>query len=163
MAINRTILLVDDSKDDTLLIQRAIIQAGIVNPVQAVDGGEEAIAYLKGDGKYSDRERYPFPGIILLDLGMPNCDGFEVLHWIRNKLRIQGLLIIVLSRLDEIRNINRAYALGANSFLTKPGDPRELKQLIKAFKEYWLLTNKAPPLRQREYGEEFDANQWPES
>jgi CheY-like chemotaxis protein len=144
MPSSRTILLVDDSEDDRILLRRAFQKAGVINPVQEVVSGDAAIAYLNGDGPYQDRQKYPFPGILLLDLNMPGKDGFEVLAWVRNKLTVGGLLIIVLSRLDEMRNINRAYALGANSFLTKPGDLMELEGLINSFREYWLTRNKPP-------------------
>ena len=147
MPPQRVILLVDDSEDDRFLLRRSFEKAGIVNPVQEVSSGRKAIEYLKGDGKFGDRAEYPFPGIVLLDLKMPEIDGFEVLEWIRNKLELRGVLIIVLSQLDELRQINRAYALGANSFLMKTGDPKELDGLIRAFKEYWLLKNQAPEIR----------------
>lgn len=142
------ILIADDSTDDLFLLKRSLQQNAVVNPIQEVRSGRQAIAYLNGEGPFADRAQYPFPGILLLDLHMPDGDGFEVLTWIRNKLTTTGLLIIVLSRLDEIKNINRAYALGAKSFLTKPGDPQELQQLIKAFKDYWILRNKPPEIQE---------------
>jgi CheY-like chemotaxis protein len=141
---NRLILIADDSAEDLLLLKRSFQKAGVVNPVREVRSGREAILYLKGEGPYADREKFPFPEILLLDLNMPEGDGFEVLQWIKNKLPVRGLLIIVLSRLDEMKSINRAYSLGANSFLAKPGDPAELNNLIRVFGDYWLLRNKAP-------------------
>ena len=146
MPTSRVILIADDSADDLFLLTRSLKQNDVVNPVQEVRSGHEAIAYLNGDGLFADRAKYPFPGILLLDLHMPNGDGFDVLTWIRDKLTTTGLLIIVLSRLDEIKSINRAYALGAKSFLTKPGDAQELQQLIKAFKDYWIVRNKPPEI-----------------
>jgi CheY-like chemotaxis protein len=140
----RLILLVDDSSDDRLLLIRAFQKVGVVNPVVELSSGFEAIQYLEGSGEYTDRTRYPFPGILLLDLNMPHVSGFSVLQWIRDKLVSTPFLVIVLSRLDEIKNINRAYALGANSFLTKPGDEKELQALIKSFHDYWVLRNKGP-------------------
>ena len=142
--MNQTVLLVDDSDDDIALIRRSFSKIGCLNPIQVVRSGFDAISYLKGEGEYADRLKHPFPGIILLDLHMPGCDGFEVLKFMRNKLRVQGILIIVLSRLDEIKNINRAYSLGAHSFLMKPGDPDELYEVIKTFHGYWMLKNKPP-------------------
>ena len=141
---SRVILIADDNADDLFLLRRSLQQNCILNPIQEVRSGHEAIAYLNGGHPYEDRARYPFPGILLLDLHMPKGDGFEVLTWIRDKLESTGLLIIVLSRLNEIKDINRAYALGAKSFLTKPGDPQELRQLINAFKDYWIVRNKPP-------------------
>jgi CheY-like chemotaxis protein len=141
---NQTVLLIDDDANDRFLIRRSFQRLGIENPLIEVSDGTEAIAYLEGSGVYADRVKYPFPGILLLDLQMPRMDGLQVLEWIRSKLTVAGFLIVVLSRLDEIRQVNRAYALGANSFLTKPGTEEDLHSLITAFRDYWILKNKAP-------------------
>jgi CheY-like chemotaxis protein len=146
--VNRLILIVDDSADDLLLLRRSLKKAGVLNPVREVRSACDARAYLSAEGQFENREAHPFPGILLLDLHMPGGDGFEVLQWIRDKLPVRGLLVIVLSRLDEVKNINRAYALGPNSFLTKPGDARELETLIKTFHDYWILRNKSPEVEQ---------------
>jgi CheY-like chemotaxis protein len=141
---NQVVLLIDDDPNDRFLIRRSFERLGIENPLHEVTDGAQAIAYLEGEDEYSDRAKYPFPGIVLLDLQMPRMDGLQVLQWIRSKLTVSGLLIIVLSRLDEIRQVNRAYALGANSFLTKPGTEQDLHSLITAFRDYWILKNKPP-------------------
>lgn len=138
------ILMVDDDPNDRFLLRRAFAKAGVANPVFELDSGAAAVAYLQGDPPYADRFAHPFPAILLLDLNMPNVDGFAVLKWIKDKLPVDGLLIVVLSRLDEIKNINRAYQLGANSFLTKPGNSTELEELIRSFNEYWLIRNRRP-------------------
>jgi CheY-like chemotaxis protein len=140
------ILIVDDSSDDVLLLKRAFKKAGVANPIHCVKSGRQAITYLKGMAPFEDRTKNPMPSVILLDLQMPDGDGFEVLQWIRNKFPNGGLLIVVLTRVEELRKINRAYSLGANSFLTKPGNPEELQELIRIFSGYWLLTNRMPAL-----------------
>lgn len=139
-----SILIVDDSSDDFILLMRALMKAGVVNPLYWVRSGGEAIKYLNGTGPYEDRNNYPLPSVILLDLNMPDGDGFEVLTWIRNKYPSGGLLVVVLTRVEEIKKINRAYALGANSFLTKPGNVEELQELVNIFSGYWLLNNRQP-------------------
>jgi CheY-like chemotaxis protein len=139
-----SILIVDDSSDDVLLLKRAFKKTGVANPIHCVNSGHEAIAYLQGIAPFEDRNKHPLPSVILLDLQMPDGDGFEVLQWIRNKFPSGGLLIVVLTRVEELRKINRAYALGANSFLTKPGNPEELQELIRIFTGYWLLSNRMP-------------------
>ncbi|HUS34352.1 MAG TPA: response regulator [Verrucomicrobiae bacterium] len=141
-SLNQVILLVDDDPNDRFLVRRAFEKLGIQNPLVEVTDGQAAIAYLAGERPYDDRTKYPFPGIILLDLQMPRVDGLAVLEWIRSTIVQPGLLIIVLSRLDEIRQVNRAYALGANSFLTKPGTEQDLFHLIAAFRDYWIVRNK---------------------
>jgi CheY-like chemotaxis protein len=137
-----SILIVDDSSDDLILLKRAFKKAGVGNPIDWVKSGREAIEYLKlaTEGRPAHR----LPSVILLDLQMPDGDGFEVLQWIRNKFPNGGLLIVVLTRVEELRAVNRAYALGANSFLTKPGSVEELNELIRIFSGYWLLTNRPP-------------------
>ena len=139
-----TILIVDDSSDDFLLLKRAFQKTGVENPLSWVRSGREAINYLSGVGPYHDRAMFPMPSVILLDLNMPDGDGFDVLTWIRNKYPSGALLIVVLTRVEEIKKINRAYKLGANSFLTKPGSPEELQELINIFTGYWLLNNRMP-------------------
>ena len=138
---NQVILLVDDDSNDRFLIRRAFERLGIENPLVEVSDGDEAIAYLSGTKPYEDRTKYPFPGILLLDLQMPRVNGLTVLEWIGEKIGATGLLIIVLSRVDEIRQVSRAYALGANSFLTKPGNEQDLHELVRAFRDYWIIRN----------------------
>jgi CheY-like chemotaxis protein len=141
---SQAILLVDDDSNDRFLIQRAFKKIGIANPLVEVADGAEAIAYLSGDHPYADRDKYPYPAILLLDLQMPRVGGLEVLEWIRSNLVAPGFLIVVLSRTDEIRQVNRAYTLGANSFLTKPGNKEDIQAVITAFRDYWILTNQPP-------------------
>jgi CheY-like chemotaxis protein len=144
MSHTQVILLADDDANDRLLLRRAFEKAGVVNPVFEVCNGAQAIAYLDGQGAYADRGLFPFPRILLLDMNMPEANGLDVLQWIRSKLTTQGLLIIVLSAVQEVRQVNRAYALGANSFLIKPSDEESLNELIHAFRDYWILRNKPP-------------------
>lgn len=138
------ILLADDSENDVEMLRRAFRQAGIVVPMQAVSDGEEAIAYLKGEGRYANREEFPLPDVVLLDLKMPRKDGFDVLVWIRSQPALVQMRVVVLTTSEEIRDVNRAYALGAASFLTKPVDFMEFKDTIQAMHNYWVEINKAP-------------------
>ena len=136
-----TILLAEDNEDHVVLIKRAFMQARLLNPVQAVGDGVEAIAYLKGEGKYADRKEFPFPRLLLLDLKMPNKDGFEVLEWIREQPELRKLRIVVLTTSDRIFDVKRAYELGASSFLTKPLDLRDFIQLGPAIKGFWVWSS----------------------
>jgi CheY-like chemotaxis protein len=138
------ILLAEDSEDDIILIRRAFRQANIVNPLQVVHDGAEAIAYLRGDGPYTNRAEYPLPELLLLDLKMPGVDGFEVLRWIREQSGLGAMRIVVLSSSERIRDVNLAYQLGANSFLVKPVDFKDLVELTQAIHGYWLWLSKAP-------------------
>lgn len=140
------ILVAEDNEDHVMMIRRAFRQSGLVNPVQVVRDGEEAIAYLKGDGPYANRAEYPLPCLLLLDLKMPNKNGFEVLEWLRSQPALSALRVVVLTTSGEMNDINRAYQLGANSFLTKPVDFRDFVQLTTALKGYWLWLSHAPEL-----------------
>src|SRR5229473_2661647 len=84
------ILLAEDREDEVLLLRHAFAKAGFLNPLQVVPNGEEAIHYLQGEGKYANRDEYPLPALVLLDLKMPRKDGFEVLQWIRQQPGLRG-------------------------------------------------------------------------
>jgi CheY-like chemotaxis protein len=140
------ILLAEDNEDHVILTKRAFKMAGLLNPLFIVENGEQAIAYLKGEGKFANRSEYPLPTLLLLDLKMPGKNGFEVLQWLRGQPTLSALRVVVLTTSDEIHDVNRAYQLGANSFLTKPVDFRDFVQLSSAVKGYWLWMSRAPEL-----------------
>ena len=144
MREHAVILLAEDREDDVVLIRRAFEKAKIPNPLYIVRDGEEAIWYLKGEGKFANRAEYPLPDLLLLDLKMPRVDGFEVLSWIRQEPGLTPLRILVLTSSDEIYDVNRAYQLGANSFLVKPHDFDDFTQLSVIIKDFWLQRSKAP-------------------
>lgn len=139
------VLIADDSEADIFFLLRALAASGVQNPVHAVRSGREAIDYLSGVGKFADREKFPMPGIVLLDLKMPNLDGFAVLRW-KGKHQLPRMLWVALSNFDSTRTINQAYAAGATTFLAKPLDGEEVGQLIEAFNEYWMV--RATPFHQ---------------
>jgi CheY-like chemotaxis protein len=142
---NSTILLVDDSDDDTFLMYRAFEKAHLINPLIRVNGGEEALTYLGGEGKFADREKYPLPFLLLLDLKMPRVNGFDVLRWLREQDHLKEMLVVVLTSSTREPDINLAYELGADSYLTKLAGFDELVQLLNRLKGYWLITNVRPP------------------
>src|SRR2546426_3282265 len=107
------ILLAEDSETDILLTRRAFAKAKLLNPLHVVRDGVEAIAYLKGDGQYSNRDEYPLPDLLLLDLKMPHKNGLEVLDWIRQQPSLRALRVVVLTSSDQARDVNMAYQLGA--------------------------------------------------
>src|SRR5881275_3003138 len=91
------ILLAEDREDDISLIRKAFAKAYIQNPLHVVRDGEEAIAYLQGEGRYANRDEFPLPALMLLDLKMPKRNGFEVLKWIRQQPGLRTLRVIVLT------------------------------------------------------------------
>lgn len=146
MPDNALIRIAEDREDDIVLIRRSLEKAGVGNPLQVVRNGEEVMAYLQGDGKFANRAEYPLPSLVLLDLKMPRTDGFEVLGWIRQQPALKAMRVIVLTSSEDIRDVNQAYEAGANSFLVKPMDFENSTEISKFLKDYWLRTDKAPPI-----------------
>jgi len=114
------ILLAEDSNDDLLIFTRALKRAQITHTLVAVDTGQEVIDYLAGEGRYGDRNAYPLPSLILLDLKMPLKNGFDVLEWLMDTESLRDIPAVVLSSSDEPRDIERALQLGARTYLVKP-------------------------------------------
>ena len=142
------ILLVEDSPDDALLIKRAFRKANLANSVQLVRDGEEAVAYLKGDPPFSDRIQFPLPVLMLLDLKLPRRSGLEVLEWVRQDGTLKRLPVVVLTSSRESVDVNRAYDLGANSYLTKPVGFDALLEMVRSVNLYWLILNEQPEIGQ---------------
>jgi DNA-binding response OmpR family regulator len=138
------ILLAEDEEDYVLLIKKAFSQANLHNPFHVVSTGQEAMAYLKGEGKYAHRDEYPLPDLLLLDLKLPGFSGFEIIGWVRSQPGLSGLRILVLTSSDRIKDVNDAYRLGANSFLMKPYDFEDLVNFSKMISEFWLHAAKCP-------------------
>jgi CheY-like chemotaxis protein len=137
-------LLVEDTEDDVLLVRRAFLKAKILNPLQVVRSGEQAIEYLEGAGRFSNRAEFPLPSLVLLDLKMKGLDGFGVLRWIRQQPGLTGLRVVILTSSNAVSDVNLAYQLGANSFLVKPIDFERLVEISQALKGYWLWMNAEP-------------------
>jgi CheY-like chemotaxis protein len=144
VSTGQVILVVEDDPNDVLLIQRAFGKARILNPVRTVSNGDEAVAYLSGEGQFGDRSAYPFPVLVLLDLKLPRRSGLEVLGWIRSQPGLKRLPIVVLTSSKESIDINRAYDLGANSYLVKPVGFDSLLELVKSLEIYWMMLNQNP-------------------
>jgi CheY-like chemotaxis protein len=132
------ILVAEDSEADVFFLLRAFRASGARNPVHVVRGGAEAIDYLAGNGEFADREEYPMPKIVFLDLKMPHPDGFDVLRW-KNEHGLSDILWVAISNFDGVKTINEAYHAGASTFLVKPLDEMDVRNLIEAFEEYWIL------------------------
>ena len=140
-AKGQLILIAEDSETDIFFLLRVMDQAGVLNPIFVVRDGTEALAYLQGTGRYSDRSTYPVPGIVFLDLKMPGVDGFEILRWKRTRTDLHQMLMVAVSSYDGVYGINLAYETGADTFLSKPLSTEDVLNLISAFDEYWELVN----------------------
>jgi CheY-like chemotaxis protein len=105
--------------------------SGLAHSVILVRDGEEAIAYLKGDGIYADRDKHPFPKVLMLDLKMPKKTGFEVLQWVKAQPNLKDLPVVILTSSERIEDIKRSYELGAHLFLSKPCRVEDLQLLVQ--------------------------------
>ncbi len=118
------ILLAEDDKNDVFLMKRAFDKAGIGNPLYLVNDGQEVVDYMEGTGKFSDRNKYPIPGLLLLDLKMPLMDGFDVLAWLRTHSQFDTLPVVVLTT--------------SNDYRIKPGAFEDLVRLLDDVRKCWL-------------------------
>ncbi len=138
------ILLAEDSEDDIFLMERAFKKAKLSNPLRVVSDGEQALAYLKGEGVYADRDKYPFPALLLLDIKMPRMNGLELLQAIRKDPQLRRLVVIFLTASNLDQDVNRAFDLQANSYLVKPSDTDGMVDTLDRMKDYWLRINQYP-------------------
>jgi CheY-like chemotaxis protein len=135
------ILLVEDNEDDILLEQEALSDAKLVNLMYVVRDGDEAIAYLRRQGKYRDAQ---VPGLILLDINMPKKNGFEVLNEIKADPALMHIPVVMLTTSDSEADIVKSYAKGACSYITKPMDFDKFQEVVKQFALYWALVARIP-------------------
>jgi len=140
------VLLVEDSEDDALLLQRAFGELPASPPIHWVNNGNDAILYFCGEGRFTDRTVYPIPSLVLLDLKLPVKNGFEVLRWARSYPAYATIPMVVLSDCFDARIIRRAYELGANSYLMKPANGEEIRNLVRGFSRYWAVESESVPV-----------------
>lgn len=138
-----TILLVEDEENDVLFFKSALKKAGITNPLQVARHGQEALSYFHGAGRFSDRQAYPLPSLVLLDLKLPYVMGLDVLKSIRTECE-SSIVVIVLSSSTDREDIDIAYRLGANAYLVKPNETEKLVGIARAIRDFWLLQNQFP-------------------
>lgn len=146
MSSQDTILLIEDNPKDVLLMQRAVRKAGIVNPLQVVNDGDTAVLYLSGQAPYNDRNSYPLPVLILLDLKLPRRSGAEVLMWLRQQPGIKRLPVVVLTASQEYIDINNVYDLGVNAYIVKPVAFNDLVEIVKTLNLHWIIFNEKPQI-----------------
>lgn len=133
-----TILLVDDDEDFLMFAERAFRKNGVTSPIHKLHDGEDAIAYMMGEGKYSDRTRYEYPTFIMLDLKMQRLDGFAVLQHIKSNPEWAVIPSVVFSASSDLDDIKKSYMLGASSYHVKPQSLDELQVHLKVLHDYWM-------------------------
>jgi two-component system response regulator len=141
------VLVAEDSVHDRIIIEEAFREVGIAVRLHFVEDGEELLEYLTRRGRYSGGDAAPWPSVVLLDINMPKVNGHEAMRAIRADPLMRDLPVIALSTSDSPKQIAQAYAVGVNSFLTKPARFPAFVELIRTFANYWLLGVRLPPRR----------------
>lgn len=137
-----TILLIEDSPTDVLMTREALAQSGLLNRLEVVNDGVEAMAFLLGQGRYRNAPR---PDLILLDLNMPRKDGREVLSEIKSNPRLMTIPVVVLTTSNDEEDILRSYGLHANSYLVKPMGFEQFTAMIRSLEGFWFDMVTLPP------------------
>jgi CheY-like chemotaxis protein len=144
-----TVLLVEDDLNDIFLVKRAFKMAQVQNPLQVVTDGQEAMLYLRGDGKYADRQTFPLPKLMVMDIKMPRKSGFEVIEWVKGRPGpLRRIPIVIVSSSENPDDINKAYELGANAYMVKPVNFRRVEHLFQSITQYWGLECAKPELQE---------------
>jgi len=139
-----TILHVDGDPNDIFLLHRAFELEQVSHPLQSVGDGEVAIAYLAGEGYLADRQKYPLPGLVLLELNVPKVSGLHVLAWVRTHRALKALPVAILTSEYRAEDVALAYHLGVNAFIAKPSTYDELREVVR-FLKGWVQHTIPPP------------------
>ncbi len=134
------VLYVEDEENDVFFMQLHFKDAGLAHPLQVARNGLEAINYLAGAGPFANRTRFPLPCLVLLDLNLPICSGFEVLEWVRRQPQFQALPVVVFTASGHERDKQKATELGATDFITKPANMSRLAELLARIEGRWLVS-----------------------
>lgn len=137
----KTVLYVDDNPNDRFLVERACRNAGVSLLLKTTNSGTAAIRYLSGDGAFANRTEYPIPDLILLDLKMPEMDGFQVLRWIRTNSATQMIPVALFSASLIPGDVAKGYAEGADFFIVKPSALTTLIEIVRAADEFLASRN----------------------
>ena len=143
--IPQVVLSVDDNDVDGALLERAFKRTSVPARLFRVSEGPQAIAYLSGEGIYQDRQTYPLPDLVLLDLAMPKMSGMELLRWIRQQNDIKRIKVLIFTSSEKDEDKENASKIGADAYLLKPTKFEDLKNLVKMLQEEWLSNKSRKP------------------
>lgn len=135
------ILLIEDNAGDEILFKEVLTRSLFNTICDAVSNGEDALAFLYNKGRFHSA---PVPDLVLMDLTLPRLDGFELLKVIKGDPQLRTIPVIIFTGSDRPEDIQRAYAGGANGYVTKPIGIRQLEERVKALEEFWFVTAKIP-------------------
>lgn len=139
MDSNSPILVAEDDENDAFILKRALAQAGATCPVHFCKDGLAVQAYLGAEEPYSDRNRFTWPWILVVDLKMPKMDGLELLKWLRAHPEYKHMPAVVLTASRQPSDVKEAYRSGASSYLVKPSNYESLVEMMKLFLSYWEM------------------------
>lgn len=141
---NVEILFVEDSADDAILTIRALKKSGFTNKIHHVINGAEALDFMYCRGEYVLRSNKEFPKLILLDLKMPKVSGIQVLEKIKSDPELKAIPVVMLTSSNEGLDIEKCFAMGANSYIVKPVDSDNFFNAVKEIGLYWMILNQPP-------------------
>jgi CheY-like chemotaxis protein len=142
---DKALLLVEDNPQDEMLTLRTLRRANVVNHIDVVRDGQQALDYLFRTGEFAGRDGPALPTVVVLDIGLPRLNGLEVLARLRADARTRLLPVVILTSSDDERDRLKSYENGANSFVRKPVDFGEFAETVARLGIYWLATNEPPP------------------
>ena len=137
MGTSLTILLAEDNEDDIFILARALKSAGLSAPVHICRDGREVLDYIEGQAEFADRDRFPFPRMLILDIKMPKVTGLEVLRFVRNHPACAVIPSIILTSSSHPNDVKAAFELGANAYFTKPATPEGMRDLLTLIHKFW--------------------------
>jgi CheY-like chemotaxis protein len=136
----RPILLADDNPDDADFLRRSFRKNGFENLLHHVRSGDEAINYLRGEGQYANRAKFPRPHLLMLDPNMPGTSGWEVLQWVRDRPELSKIIVIMFGGSGSPLEETRAHAMGANAHHFKPAVLEEFDKIVNRIGQFWLMS-----------------------
>lgn len=135
---NPTLLIVEDDDNDFLFLERSLAMANLEADIRRACDGNEAIDYLAGANASANRELYPLPELMVLDLKMPRKNGFEVLAWLREQPDLGSLPVVVFSSSEEPADVERSFDYGASAYLVKPSSYLSYSEVVQTLKQFLL-------------------------
>ena len=138
------LLVIEDSDEDFIALERIMTRANIPNPIYRCEDGEEALDFLYHQGEYSNCSLAPRPALIVLDLNLPGTDGREVLTTLKQDVDLKMIPVVILSTSSNPKDINACYNHGVSGYMVKPMNTDLLDRLVKSFLEYWFHTVEIP-------------------
>ena len=140
MSSSLHILVAEDNEDDAFILESSLKRAGLPRPTYVCQTGEQVLEYIQGHGMFSDRAKYPFPRMLILDIKMPILSGLEVLCWVRAHPHCAVIPTIILTSSAHPNDVSEAFRNGVNAYFTKPATPDEMQDLIVLIHQFWAAS-----------------------